>query len=138
MKDKIKAAAHHSIFRFVIIGCCTTTIDFIIYMGLSLVLDITVSKAISMLAASIFSYCANKIFTFANKEKTSLGKLVKFYLVFAANMAANLSANALVYKLTGQKLVAFVVATGCGMTVNYLGQRFVVFGEGKEGDARGH
>ena len=39
----------------------------------------------------------------------------------------NLGTNYFVYSKTGLKLLAFVMATICGMTVNYIGQRFFVF-----------
>ena len=112
-----------SIVKFLLVGGCSTGLDFVIYMLLSLRLPITVSKGISMILASVFSYVVNK----QNKEKTNAVYLIKYYLTFAANFAVNLSVNYLVYSSTGYKLTAYVLATICGMTVNYLGQRFFVF-----------
>ena len=61
-----------------------------------------------------------------------MGYLVRFYLVFAANFAANLGINKMVYERTGQKTLAFILATLSGMMVNYLGQRFFVFKKGDQ------
>ena len=124
LKDKLLSS---KIVRFVLVGGCSTGIDFVIYMLLSMQMPITISKGISMITASMFSYFANKRYTFANKEKTTLAYLIKFYLTFVANFMVNLGTNYFVYSKTGLKLLAFVMATICGMTVNYIGQRFFVF-----------
>ena len=60
-----------SIVKFLLVGGCSTGLDFVIYMLLSLRLPITVSKGISMILASVFSYVVNKQYTFENKEKTN-------------------------------------------------------------------
>ena len=75
----------NDIVRFAFVGACSTIIDFAVYMLISLRLPITASKGTSMVCASIFSYLANKSFTFEVKEKTNVIYLMKFYLVFAVN-----------------------------------------------------
>ena len=124
LKDKLLSS---KIVRFVLVGGCSTGIDFVIYVLLSMQIPITIS--ISMISASVFSYFVNKQYTFANKEKTTLAYLIKFYLTFGANFMVNLGTNYFVYSKTGLKLLAFVMATICGMTVNYIGQRFFVFND---------
>ncbi|MCH5342433.1 MAG: GtrA family protein [Acetatifactor sp.] len=115
------------ILKFLIVGGCSTGIDFVIYILLSMKLPITLSKGISMIISSIFSYIANKSFTFENKDKTDVWYIIRFYLVFGANLGTNLGVNYLVFNCTGYKLLAYLAATICGMTVNYLGQKFLVF-----------
>lgn len=127
MMKRIKKWLSNQILRFLLVGACSTGIDFIIYMLLSFKLDITVSKGISMIASSLFSYFVNKNYTFVNEEKTDLKLLIRFYLVFATNLIVNLSINDLVFCCTGSKIIAFICATLCGMTVNYVGQRCIVF-----------
>lgn len=117
-----------SAVKFVLVGGCSTAIDFVIYTILSAKFPITFSKGVSMILASVFSYTVNKRFTFSNHEKTNIGYLVKFYITFIVNLAVNLGVNYFVYQSTGYKLAAFVLATSCGMLINYLGQRFFVFG----------
>ncbi len=85
-----------------------------------------------MVVASLFSYVVNKIFTFGNKEKTNFSYIIKYYIVFGLNFGVNLAVNYFVYSSTSSKLLAFIVATICGMTVNYIGQRFFVFVRAKE------
>jgi putative flippase GtrA len=115
------------IFKFVIVGCCSTGIDFVFYMIFSLSFSIILAKGMSMIISSIFSYTANKIFTFKNKNKTNMRYLLRFYLVFITNLCINISVNYLVYTLCGNKLLAYMIATFCGMMVNYIGQRVFVF-----------
>lgn len=124
MNDRLKL---DGVFRFGLAGACSTGIDFVIYMFLSLKIPLTISKGIAMTISSIFSYIVNKRFTFENNEQTNTGYLMRFYLVFFANMGINLSVTYLSYKATGNKLMAYAMATACGMIVNYLGQRFYVF-----------
>lgn len=127
MQDFVEKVLKNQIFRFLIVGGCSTLIDFGIYMVLSTRLGITLSKGISIMLSSIYSYFANKNFTFSNREKTNMSYLVRFYFVLAANFTTNLGVNYLIFNRTGYKLLAYVLATACGMTVNYLGQKFVVF-----------
>lgn len=127
MKDLFSRILKNNLFRFLIVGGCATLVDFVVYMLLSARIDITLSKAISMILSSIFSYFVNKNFTFNNRDKTNVSYIVRFYIVFAANLAVNLGINFLVFYRTGQKLPAYILATAGGMTVNYLGQRFLVF-----------
>ena len=74
LKDKLLSS---KIVRFVLVGGCSTGIDFVIYVLLSMQIPITISKGISMISASVFSYFVNKQYTFANKEKTTLAYLIK-------------------------------------------------------------
>ena len=120
----------NKIIRFVMVGGCSTLIDLVIYIMLSMKIDISISKGISMVCSSVFSYIVNKNFTFSNKEKTNITYLIKFYIVFAINFATNLGVNRLIYTFTASKIIAFILATICGMTVNYMGQRLIVFAKG--------
>lgn len=127
MKEFIHKIITNKIIRFIMVGGGATLIDFVIYMILSEKLDITISKSISMICSSVFSYIANKTFTFSNRDKTNVIHFIKFYGVFLANFVTNLGVNRFIFFITDCKVIAFILATICGMTVNYLGQRFIVF-----------
>ena len=80
-KDKLE----YQIPVFLFIGGLATTIDFVIYNYLFTFFSINISKLISMLSSSLFSYFTNKIFTF-NKGKNYNSKyLIKFYIIFLLN-----------------------------------------------------
>ena len=127
MQHKKKMILDNKLVKFIIVGGCSTGIDFLVYMFLSVKMSANIAKAISMVAASVFSYCANKKFTFRDGNKTNVGYLLRFYVVFIANLFVNIFINHVVLELTGYKIIAFVIATVCGMTVNYFGQKLFVF-----------
>lgn len=127
MKDSLKQFLQNKFFRFLLVGSCSTAIDFVIYMLFSLRIQINIAKTISMLMASVFSYAANKLFTFQDTHKTNVGYLIRFYIVFVLNLATNIWVNYICYNSSENKVLSFVFATAVGMTLNYLGQRFFVF-----------
>ena len=122
-KDKLE----YQILVFLFIGGLATTIDFVIYNYLFTFFSINISKLISMLSSSLFSYFMNKIFTF-NKGKNYNSKyLLKYYIVFLINLLTNISVNYYICKWTSIKILAFILATLFGMIVNFIGQKFYVF-----------
>ena len=122
-KDKLE----YQILVFLFIGGLATTIDFVIYNYLFTFFSINISKLISMLSSSLFSYFTNKIFTFNKGKNYNQKYLIKFYIIFLLNLLTNIFVNYYVYKLTSVKLLAFILATLFGMTVNFIGQKFYVF-----------
>ena len=122
-KDKLE----YQILVFLLIGGLATTIDFVIYNYLFTFFSINISKLISMLSSSLFSYFTNKIFTFNKGKHYNQKYLIKFYIIFLLNLLTNIIVNYYVYKLTSVKLLAFILATLFGMMVNFIGQKFYVF-----------
>ena len=131
MERKSYSNLWSKVARFLLVGGSSTLIDFSMYMFLSYWGPMELAKAAGMIIASFYSYIANKLFTFKNKEKTSCSYLVRFYLVFVANLVVNVSVNSFVYWLTYVKVIAFVVATAAGMVVNFCGQYLFVFSQKK-------
>ena len=122
-----KNKLENEILLFIVIGGLATIVDFIIYSYLLTFFSINISKLISMLSSSLFSYFMNKIFTF-NKGKNYNSKyLIKFYIIFLLNLLTNIFVNYYVYKWTSIKILAFILATLFGMIVNFIGQKFFVF-----------
>lgn len=122
-----KNKLEYQILVFLLIGGLATTIDFVIYNYLFSFFSINASKLISMLSSSLFSYFMNKIFTFNKGKNYNQKYLIKFYVIFLLNLLTNVFVNYYVYKLTSVKLLAFILATLFGMTVNFIGQKFYVF-----------
>ncbi len=120
-------AADSSFFRFLLVGGTTTAIDFVIYTVLGRQLPPVPAKLLSMLCSTLFAFFVNKNWTFRNKEQGLLVSLGKYYLAQAANIAANVTVNAVLLHITGRRILAFVGATGIAMCVNYLLQRLFVF-----------
>ncbi len=124
---KTKNEMKKKLLRFCITGGCTTLIDGCIYWFLSREMDIFLSKAGSMLFASVFSYSLNKAWTFKNTDRRHKKYLWKYYITFAVNAAVNSLINLLAYRSFGKKLLAFVIATACAAGVNFVLQSFWVF-----------
>ena len=122
-----KNKLEYQILLFLLIGGLATIIDFVIYNYLFTFFSINISKLISMLSSSLFSYFMNKIFTFNKGRNYNQKYLIKFYIIFLLNLLTNIFVNYYVYKLTAVKLLAFILATIFGMTVNFIGQKFYVF-----------
>ena len=131
MEKKSGNSLWSKIIKFVMVGGSSTAIDFLTYLFLLNWIPMGWAKAAGMIIASLFSYLVNKRFTFQNKDKTDGWYLLRYYLVFAANLAVNVSVNSFVYWLTSLKLIAFVAATACGMVVNFCGQYLFVFNQKK-------
>lgn len=123
---------HNKEFRFLIVGGCSTLIDFIIYMVLSCFINIVVAKMISMIIACLFSFFVNKQWTFSFKQKTNVFLVMKFIISQILNILINTTTNAVLFKLFGIKILAFVFATFIAMIFNFLFQNYVVFKGGKK------
>ena len=119
--------------RFIFVGGFCTLTDFLIYMTLSEILNINISKLISMLISSVLSYVLNKSWVFKNSKKTTPALIFKFYLALAINIGTNVGCNYLSYNLTHNKVIAFVIATGSAMIVNFILQKYFVFKKWIEG-----
>ena len=96
-------------------------------MVISLKVHVILSKCISMICASIFSYITNKNWTFKVKEQTNLKMVAKYIVVQIINISVNTTTNYFVFSFTQLKTISFVVATLVAMIVNYLLQNYIVF-----------
>ena len=126
----------HDAFRFLIVGGCSTSVDFCIYMLLSEMMPVTAAKAISTGMCSLAAFFFNKYWTFENKDKKNAAYLVRYYAWFSVAMATNLVVNYLVFKATDMKILAFVAATVCGTAVNYICQKYFVFSKNPSADSK--
>lgn len=73
---------HADKIRFAIVGCLNTIIDFgVLFILVGLGVPIIVGNFISTSSALIFSFFANKKFTFRNKEKMSKKQLTYFLVI---------------------------------------------------------
>ena len=132
MKELLYRLWTSDIVRFVIVGGCSTLLDFFCYMYLQTHCSIVLAKLVAMLLASVFSYIVNKIFTFQFTDNANVQQIVKFYLVFIINITVNVFVNWWLFCTTGYKLLAYVCATLAGMIVNYSGQKYFVFNNKKK------
>lgn len=113
--------------KFLVSGGSSTLIDFIIYMVVSSKLNVKISKFISMLIASIYSFVINKKWTFNNSDNISFDMIIKYIVCQILNILINTYSNSYIYELTNHKIISFIFATGIAMIFNFLFQNYVVF-----------
>lgn len=126
------AQKYKSQVRFLVVGGSSTLLDFIIYMLLSSKLNITISKFFSMMISSIYAFLINKNWTFNNKNKTTFILAFKYALCVCINIFVNTTSNTLLFNITRNKIISFVIATSIAMVLNYTIQKRIVFRGGKK------
>lgn len=114
--------------RFLLVGGTSTLLDYFIYLTLNNNhVHVVLAKAVSMCVACTYSFFLNKMFTFRDEKKVHAAQVAKYVMSQGINIAVNVTVNTVIYYVTGRRLVAFVLATGIAMVVNFLLQKFIVF-----------
>ncbi len=114
------------LFSFLLAGGSAVATDMGTYFILLHWLPHSPAKAISFVLGSFVAYLLNKVFTF-RKPGRSAGEVIRFAVLYASTLGANVLVNRLCLGLVGSELFAFFVATGTSTILNYLGQKFWVF-----------
>jgi putative flippase GtrA len=116
---------------FVVVGCLTVALDFIVYkvMTYFYLCDISLAKAVSFIVGCIFAYFANRFWTFGQRITRS-GSLWRFTLVYVVGLVANVFINQDIlssWDSPAALYVAFLVATGVSAALNFMGMKWFVF-----------
>jgi putative flippase GtrA len=117
---------------FLIVGSLTVLFDYLSYLSLvwSGLLGVDIAKATSFLAATVFAYFANRIWTFGHKSAVS-GSAWRFLVLYAATLGANVFVNALALAVlsdvTAAIQICFLLATGVSSILNFWGMKLFVF-----------
>lgn len=118
------------VIKFIIIGITTVFIDLIIYLFLIKIgLLIQIAKAISFLSGALFSYQANRKWTF-NIKYFKLSQILRFTFLYITSLLFNVSLNSFLISIFTYKLsleFSFILSTIVSATYNYLGLRLFVF-----------
>jgi len=124
--------------RYIIIGGCTTFVDYAAYylMDTLLHLGVTVSNITSTALAILFAYVTNKFYVFVSRT-AALPALIAEFLKFIgsrlATMLLEIGGVYLFVNILGQnsnlgKIEAIVIV----VIANYFLSKFIVFGKGKQ------
>lgn len=128
MFEKIKRIlSDKSTYRFLLVGLICTSLDFCIYVILLSRTNVILSKMISMSCSMVVNYFLNKFWSFSARHKKNRYELLRFAASQMVNMFANVLVNAIIFSVTQIKGLAFIIATGVALCVNYFLQRFWVF-----------
>ena len=123
---------------FLIVGLLTVALDFFIYIELSYlgVGNINIAKGLSFIGGTIFSYFANRFWTFQRQDIRS-GSVGRFLIVYIVGLIANILVNHVGLLILNNFMdlinshqalfLAFVLATGISAILNFLGMKFFVF-----------
>ncbi len=128
MKVNIKIS---ELIRYFIVGLSTVLIDFFIYKLLSNFLIIEISKTVSFLTGSLWSYQLNRLWTFRT-NKPKLSQFIKYLFIHISSLFLNVLINSLFIKLlptdfVGRLNLAFTLATFACAIYNFLLIKFLIF-----------
>jgi putative flippase GtrA len=117
---------------FLVVGMLTVLLDYSTYHGLLSIeaMPVRLAKGAGFLAGTIFSYVANRLWTFGT-HRPQEGSLIRFATLYALTLGANVMINdAALYLLSSfpaAKQIAFVIATGVSAVLNFVGMKWFVF-----------
>jgi len=116
---------------FLIVGLLTVLIDFLIYrLIICIICSYNYSKALGFISGTIFSYFANRAFTFSH-VKWVWGSAIRFSLLYLSTLGTNVLVNHILLSifngLQWKVEIAFLLVTSLTATLNFLGMKFYVF-----------
>ena len=116
---------------FLIVGTLTVGVDFLSYtLLLHFGMPFALAKAAGFVLGTVFAYFANRWWTFGHRQHAP-GSALRFAMLYALTLGANVSVNHLVLLFAGERHTAvqfaFLVATGVSAALNFLGMKLFVF-----------
>ena len=117
---------------FLIIGSLTVLLDYVIYQIFLLYyyVDLNLSKGLGFIGGTVFSYFANRSWTFKNKAPI-YESLPRFYFLYLLSLGINVIVNAAILNvaedISAVFQIAFIFATLISASINFLGMKFFVF-----------
>ena len=115
-------------YRFLVVGLCSVSIDFIFYY-LFIYFDIfdpNNAKRLSFVTGAIFAFFANRSYVFRVSEK-KVSQFILFCLLYLCSFIMNSLMHDYVYLITQITLISFFMATAVSTITNFLGQKFIIF-----------
>ena len=126
---------NNQLIKFVIIGITVVLIDYIFYLKLlDIFHDYIISKGLSFILGSMFSYLLNRLWTFNNSQHSSI-RLFKFILLYISTLLINVLTNysfLLFFENFAFKVyISFLIATIISASINYLVMKYYIFNSKK-------
>lgn len=123
---------HRHLRVFLVVGILTVCLDFLLYMYLVAqeLFAFESAKAVGFICGTVFSYLANRFWTFSDRT-VQTSSILLFVCLYVVTLGINVGINGGVIKVLGDTYpalqIAFVCATGCSAALNFLGMKYVVF-----------
>ena len=116
---------------FLIVGVLAVIIDYLIYqLFLWFAFGYNNSKASGFIAGTIFSYFANRSYTFS-QIKWVWGSALRFGILYSFTLGTNVLVNHILLitlvRFHLKVLIAFIFVTSLTASLNFLGMKFFVF-----------
>lgn len=123
--------------RYIIIGGCTTLIDYLSYNAMVqyLHIEVNISNFVSASLAIFFAYVTNKFFVFASHKSNSSENITEFLKYIASRLFTMVLELAGVYLFVNMLEQDHRIGKGATIVVviivNYFLSKFVVFNKNK-------
>ena len=116
------------IYRFLIVGICSVSIDFIFYYFFIYFdfFDPNNSKRISFIVGAIFAFYANRNYVFRINQK-KFSQYIMFSILYFTSFILNSIVHDYIYLISNLTLVSFLCATMVSTITNFTGQKFLIF-----------
>lgn len=117
---------------FFVVGLSTVLVDFVIYFLLICLqlVPSNLAKIFSFVSGTIYSYWANKSWTF-NEKKIKISSVLKFAFLYSIALCLNVLINSQLlefFKNSDYALqISFFFATSVSASVNFVGMKLFVF-----------
>lgn len=120
------------LLRFVLVGGTSAAITFSIYRGLMLLgASPHPALALGFVVGTMFSFFANRWFTFAVAAPSRPGEVLRFVAVYATALGAHVGVNALLLAWLGRSEIgiaaSFAVATCVSTATTFAGMKWFAF-----------
>lgn len=116
------------IIKFLFTSGISIIIDFSFYMVFCMQFDVTLSRFMATTIVCVMQYFMNRRYVFqVMGHGHQINQILKYLVCQCINIGSNVGTNWLIYNITKNKIISFVVATAVATMVNYLLQKFVVF-----------
>ena len=116
------------IYKFIIIGIIAVSIDAFVYylLGNFEFFSYEISKRISFICGAAFAFFFNRSYVFQIKHK-NISQILGFSILYFTSFLCNAFSHDIVLNELDIPSVAFIFATAISTTINYLGQKFIIF-----------
>ena len=127
----LKNKKNKELLKYIFVGLSTVLIDFLIYKFLIKFIVVYLSKTISFLSGSFFSYQLNRTWTFKSAKKT-LSQFLKYLIIHITSLVLNVFINSLLLNTFSKNYflsyeVSFLIATLTSATYNFLFIKIFIF-----------
>lgn len=126
MEQIVEKAVVRQIIRFLFSGGIAALVDIGIYASFVNTLGLFYAKVLSFCLATVVSFFLNKYLTFSSKAMDAK-EIIKFILLYIVSAYLNGLINEKSFSVFHSKPVAFCIATGFCMVLNFSGQKYFVF-----------